>query len=306
MNCHPLVSVIIPNYNHARYLDERIQSVLNQTYQNFEVIILDDKSTDNSLEVINKYKGDPHISCIVVNEENSGRPCRQWNKGIRLAKGELIWIAESDDTCSSHFLERLVLCFLSNEIVLAFCRSQRIDEVGRLFLTYDSAVPEGVWDGKEYIAQHLGRRCYIVNASSVVFKKESFLNVSDEYLDYQGSADWLFWLELCKQGKIAFIGEVLNFMRYHESNTTIINSLKGINYFADKRINDYLYSQRLISKYTYKQNIHYKLLEIKSRKFETEQVRRDLVNLWGGNSLGYKVRSILSMVLNKLDCLLWS
>ena len=65
-----LVSVIIPNFNHARYLDERIQSVLKQTYQNFEVIILDDKSTDNSLEVINKYKDNPHIAKIVVNEKN--------------------------------------------------------------------------------------------------------------------------------------------------------------------------------------------------------------------------------------------
>ena len=52
----PLVSVIIPNYNHARFLDERIQSILNQTYQNFEVIILDDISSDNSVEFINQYK----------------------------------------------------------------------------------------------------------------------------------------------------------------------------------------------------------------------------------------------------------
>ena len=95
-------------------------------------------------------------------------------------------------------------------------------------------------------------------------------------------------------------------MRYHESNATIINSLKGINYFADKKIIDYLYSQRLISKYTYKQNLHYKILEIKSRKFETEQIRRDLLNLWGGNTLRYQLRSLLSMVLNKFDCLLWS
>lgn len=68
----PLVSVIIPNYNHARFLDERIQSVINQTYQNFELIILDDNSTDNSVEVMNQYKDDPHVSQIVVNEVNSG------------------------------------------------------------------------------------------------------------------------------------------------------------------------------------------------------------------------------------------
>ena len=86
---NPLVSVIIPNYNHARYLDERIQSVLNQTYQNFEVIILDDKSTDNSVEVINQYKDDLHVSCIIVNEENSGSTFKQWHKGFELAKGEI-------------------------------------------------------------------------------------------------------------------------------------------------------------------------------------------------------------------------
>lgn len=85
----PLVSVIIPNYNHAQFLDERIQTVLNQTYQNFELIILDDKSTDNSLEVINKYKNDPHVSEIVVNEENSGSTFKQWHKGFELAKGLL-------------------------------------------------------------------------------------------------------------------------------------------------------------------------------------------------------------------------
>lgn len=107
INNEPLVSVIIPNYNHARFLDERIQSVLNQTYQNFELIILDDKSTDNGLEVINKYKDDSHISHIVVNEENSGSPFKQWHKGFELAKGDWIWLAESDDSCTSVFWKHL-------------------------------------------------------------------------------------------------------------------------------------------------------------------------------------------------------
>ena len=92
-----LVSIIIPNYNHAKFLDERIQSVLNQTYQNFELIILDDKSSDNSVEVINQYKDDPRVSSIIINKDNSGSTFKQWYKGIEIAKGEIIWIAESDD-----------------------------------------------------------------------------------------------------------------------------------------------------------------------------------------------------------------
>ena len=91
------VSVVIPNFNHALYLKQRIESVLNQTFQNFELIILDDCSTDNSKEVIERYKNHPKISKIVYNEENSGSVFRQWIKGIKLSTGKYIWIAESDD-----------------------------------------------------------------------------------------------------------------------------------------------------------------------------------------------------------------
>lgn len=104
---HPLVSIIIPNYNHARFLDERMQSVLGQTYQNFEVIILDDRSTDNSREVIEKYRSNPKVRKILFNDTNSGSPFRQWKKGMELASGEIVWIAESDDHCEDTFLEKL-------------------------------------------------------------------------------------------------------------------------------------------------------------------------------------------------------
>ena len=82
------VSVIVPNYNYAAYLEERIESVLNQSYQDFELIILDDCSTDNSRILIEQYRSDPHVSHIVYNEVNTGSPFKQWAKGIELAKGE--------------------------------------------------------------------------------------------------------------------------------------------------------------------------------------------------------------------------
>ena len=117
----PLVSVIVPNYNHARYLEQRLDSVFEQTYQNFEVIILDDCSTDDSMEVINRYKDNPHLSQIVVNEQNTGSPFKQWDKGIHLAKGDLIWIAESDDYNELTFLEELISEWNKHKnVVLAF------------------------------------------------------------------------------------------------------------------------------------------------------------------------------------------
>jgi len=104
----PKVSVIIPNFNHAAYLKQRIDSVLNQTYQNFELIILDDCSTDNSKEIIEQYRNDTRVSNIVYNTENSGSTFKQWDKGINLSSGDYIWIAESDDWCELNFLQTIM------------------------------------------------------------------------------------------------------------------------------------------------------------------------------------------------------
>ena len=78
----PIVSIIVPNYNYARFLDIRMESILNQTFQDFEIILLDDHSTDNSVEIIEKYRNNPKVSYIDINKENSGSPFRQWKKGI--------------------------------------------------------------------------------------------------------------------------------------------------------------------------------------------------------------------------------
>ena len=102
------VSVIIPNYCHARFLNRRIDSVLNQTYDDFEVIILDDCSTDNSRDIIETYRHHPRVSHIVYNEKNSGSTFVQWDKGFELAQGQYIWIAESDDEAAPTFLEECV------------------------------------------------------------------------------------------------------------------------------------------------------------------------------------------------------
>ena len=77
-----MVSIIVPNYNHAPYLEQRFDSIYNQTYQDFEVIILDDCSTDASKSIIEKYRNHPKTKHIVYNSSNSSSPFKQWNKGI--------------------------------------------------------------------------------------------------------------------------------------------------------------------------------------------------------------------------------
>ena len=109
------VSVIVPSYNHAQYLEARIESILNQEFEDFEVILLDDLSPDHSAEILERYRNHPKVSHCIINEKNSGSTFFQWNKGIQLAKGELIWIAESDDIAAPKFLEELVQSFEKNK-----------------------------------------------------------------------------------------------------------------------------------------------------------------------------------------------
>src|ERR1700747_3572036 len=103
----PKVSVIVPNYNHARFLPKRIDSILGQSFQDFELILLDDCSSDDSRSILSQYASNPRVK-IDFNEVNSGSAFKQWNKGVHLARGEYVWIAESDDYADPRFFERLV------------------------------------------------------------------------------------------------------------------------------------------------------------------------------------------------------
>ena len=127
----PKVSIILPNYNHARFLPQRLESIFNQSFQDFELIILDDNSTDNSKDIIEKYRNHPKVSHIVYNENNSGTPFKQWNKGIELSNGEWIWIAEADDLADVRFLETLINNTKQDQdVVLSYCQSYRMDSEG--------------------------------------------------------------------------------------------------------------------------------------------------------------------------------
>ena len=280
MKSSPTISVIIPNYNHASYLDERIQSVLNQTYQNFEVIILDDKSTDNSLEVINKYKDNPHVAKIIVNEQNSGSPFKQWEKGFKLAKGELIWIAESDDSCEKTFLEKLVKEHIEKNNVVTFCRSQKMDENGLKYDTFQNGLKKGNWNGRDFIQRFLGKGNIITNASSVVFNKKDALSVDTQYKSYKGSGDWLFWIELVQNGYISFIDETLNFFRKHGTNTTEKLYSNGLDFLEDKKIFDYLVKKQLINSHSIKSIKRRNLVRFTSYPFDNEEIRKKVLKTW--------------------------
>lgn len=183
------VSVIIPNYNYARFLKQRIESVLSQTYTDFEIILLDDASTDDSVSILNNYRNNKHVSHLEVNSINTGSPFAQWQKGIALAHGKYIWIAESDDAAEPLFLEKAV-SVLNQYPQASFCflGSHCIDENGaELSTDFDRWTSKqlcrphkvGVFDGRDYIKHNLYWRNYIYNASGVVFRKQCFEQIQD-------------------------------------------------------------------------------------------------------------------------------
>ena len=110
----PKVSVIVPNYNYEKYIKMRLNSIFNQTIKPYEIIFLDDNSKDNSLEIAKGLLEESGFDYkIITNKTNNG--CyNQWLKGIKEAKGDIVWIAEADDLCKDNFLEKLIPKFLCN------------------------------------------------------------------------------------------------------------------------------------------------------------------------------------------------
>lgn len=223
----PAVSVIVPNYNHARFLRERIESILGQTVQDFELILLDDASTDESREILREYGSDSRVH-LEFNEENSGSTFKQWNKGVEMARGQYVWIAESDDYADPKFLQRLMaLLDRGPDVAFTYCRSWRVDEEGRLdgfgddyVVFWDSRTPtkDFCMEGREVCREYLCVTNVIPNASAVVFRKDAYDQVggADETLRLCG--DWKLWAAMALEGKVAYLSEPLNYFRFHRAS----------------------------------------------------------------------------------------
>lgn len=221
----PNVSVIVPNYNHGRHLALRLQSILDQTYQDFELLYLDDASTDNSAQVFARFADDPRIRAF-TNPTNTGNPSVQWNKGVSLARGQYVWIAEADDFADPRLLEVLVGRLDRHpDAGLAYCQSWETDADGHALRPYtfhtDTLDPrrwqrDFLHHGPDECRRYLAKLNTIPNASAVVFRRSLYLDVggADETLAYCG--DWLLWFHILMRADVVFVAEPMNYYRRHE------------------------------------------------------------------------------------------
>lgn len=228
-----IFSIIIPHYNYKPFLSDRILSIKSQTLDNYEIIFLDDASTDGSVELAERLLSTIRQPVTIqVNKQNSGAVFSQWQKGLDLAKGEYIWFAESDDACDSGFLEAILKMFEENpSLGLVYTDSEVIDVKNRVisksfYRNIYSFIDNEKWDnnyineGKEEIRKALFIRNTIPNASAVVMKTELLRDIGGIPREYSLSGDWMTYIRVLMNSDIAYIHKKLNYNRIHNQRVT--------------------------------------------------------------------------------------
>ena len=240
----PKISVIVPNYNHAPYLRQRIDSILHQTYQDFELILLDDCSTDNSRDILLEYQSHPKVTHCLFNEQNSSSTFKQWEKGIELAQGEFIWIAESDDWADTTFLEKIITGIgTSNTIGLAYTASKLINSGGEVtFENKEQNSHELIeYKGIQFISEKLLTSNAIWNASMMVFKKDLFYKLNDNsFKQMKYCGDWFLYVQLFQHTNVLEIKQTLNNYRIHSNNVSSEAKKLGMYFTEGFRVFEYV------------------------------------------------------------------
>lgn len=226
------ISVVVPNYNYSNYLYQRVYSILNQNYKIHELIILDDASKDNSLFYIKQIeqKISEFVNVkVVVNDINSGNAFSQWQKGMNLASGDYVWVAEADDYAKKNFLNEVVSPLKkNNNIVISYADTGFIDSNG--YITKNSLVDQidilktNHWNAS-YVNKGISEincysylNCTIPNVSGTIIKKGNYDEIFESAKKFHQSGDWFTYLNILNLGDISFINKTLNYYRVHGNN----------------------------------------------------------------------------------------
>ena len=263
------VTAVVPNYNYAHFLPERIRSIVNQKYPISELIILDDCSRDNSLKVIEEVVKElknthPNLKIqVVISEKNSGKVFNQWAKAFELATSDYVWICEADDLCSPYFLKRVMPVFKQDKrVVVSYSESCMVDENGKRLMSdfrgWVDYQKSGHWNkdfiinGKDDLKKYQVINNTIANVSGVVFKKDPSIPFA-KYLEtakaFRLAGDWYFYSKVLLHGKLAYCAESLNTYRSHSDSVSKVTD-NVTHYREIVRVQDSIMSDLPISQKT--------------------------------------------------------
>ncbi|NRS90157.1 glycosyltransferase involved in cell wall biosynthesis [Flavobacterium sp. 7E] len=228
----PLVSIVFTSYNHQEYLRQALDSLVNQSYPNIEIIIIDDCSTDGSQAILKEYEHYNNIN-LKLQTKNSGSYVKASNLGASFARGEYILFAQCDDFAEPNQIEILLKAFDDNPSVgVVFSRSNLVDEKGVTFADdfhgrekkFKKAVITKGFIQAEQMKEFLSFSCVIPNLSAALIKRNLFEEINGLSEQYLVVADWEFWLDLSEKTNFYYENKPLNNFRQHA--TTIRSSVK--------------------------------------------------------------------------------
>ncbi len=212
----PLVSIIMPCYNDAEYVQDAINSVLSQTYNNYELIVINDGSSDNSINILSKYKN----QIILINQKNQGAS-RARNSGLKRAKGEYIAFLDADDYWEKDFLNLMVAKAEKDNVKLVYCGWQHVGN----YKNKEPFIPpdyEGMPNKVELMIQSTRWPIH-----GVIIHKQvlAYTGLFNENLT--SCMDFYLWIRAATAFKIARVNKVLAYYRHH-SGIQITNSTSKI------------------------------------------------------------------------------
>jgi len=183
---YPLISIITPSYNSEKYISETIESVLAQTYKNWEMIIVDDVSSDDSLQIIEQYTQKDSRIKVIRSKQNMG-PAHARNRAIKEAKGRYIAFLDSDDVWFPKKLEKQIQFLTENNLVITYSAYETMDENSKYINTRN--IQTSITYNDMLKSNHIGNL-------TGIYDTDFFGKV---YMKECGHEDYVLWLELLKQ-----------------------------------------------------------------------------------------------------------
>ncbi len=214
----PLVSVCIPSFNHERTIRQAIDSVLGQSFRDFEFLVVDDASSDATASIVAAYS-DPRLR-LVRNPANLGM-VRNWNRCLELTSAPFVQFLFADDYLLPGCLDRKVEALsIAPDITLVFSGSRIVDSAGRILLTRKPFARDRVFAGPALARQSFRTRNLFGEPSNVLFRRSFLARTGPFHEDITYSVDWDLWLRLACFGRVAYLADPLSAFRVSRTSVT--------------------------------------------------------------------------------------
>ena len=290
----PLVSIVIPSYNHAKFIGKALKSVLDQTYQNWEAIVIDNQSTDQTNEILSQFK-DARFKYFKI--DNNGIIAKSRNLGIKLSNGEWIAFLDTDDWWTS---DKLSTCMdnINKEVDLIY---------HNLEITYDK--PKFSLKGKKYKGRKLNKPILInllfsgisegnaIGNSSVIVRKKILNQIGgiSENKDLVASEDYNTWLRIAQTtDNFKYLKKKLGYYLIHDFSA----QKRNLSIPHKQAVNEFLHLFDYQQKLNFEVKLKYMSGNYNISVKNYSNAKKDFIYVFKNGDINFKVRSLLKIILN--------